>query len=95
MEILKARPHVVAFWLGAHEPDQTFKPVAHQLRLAQLLGHRCDPIFRRPELDLFSFHLHLPFGSGTFYATTGVRLSGRDIIMGGLGPFSRAVGGNA
>src|SRR5215208_683589 len=57
MEILEACPHVVTFWVGAHEPDQTFKPVAHQLRLAQLLGHRRDPLVRCPEFGIFSFHL--------------------------------------
>ena len=31
---LQARSHVVAFWVGAHEPSQIFEPVAHQLRLA-------------------------------------------------------------
>jgi hypothetical protein len=71
MEVLKARSHVVAFWVGAHELCQTFEPVANQLRLAQLLGHRRYALVRRPELGVISFHRHLPFGFGTFYATTG------------------------
>src|SRR5918994_7992857 len=77
MEGLQARPHVVALWVGAHEPGQTFESVANQLRLTQLLGHYRYPLVRRPELGIISFHLHLPFGSGTFYATTGARLLGR------------------
>jgi hypothetical protein len=35
---------------------QTFEPVAYQLRLAQLLGHRRFPLVCRPELGFFSFH---------------------------------------
>jgi hypothetical protein len=71
MEVLKARSHVMALWVGAHELCQTFEPVAHQLSLAQLLGHRRYALVRRPELGVISFHRHLPFGYGTFYATTG------------------------
>jgi hypothetical protein len=78
MEGLQARPHVVALWVGAHEPGQTFEPVANQLGLTQLLGHRRYPLVRRPELGIFSFHLDLPLDSGTFYATTGTSLWGRD-----------------
>jgi hypothetical protein len=42
----------VAFWVGAHELSQTFEPVAHQLRLTQLLGHRPNPLVCRPELGV-------------------------------------------
>src|SRR5215216_3145620 len=48
MEGIQARPHVVAFWVGAHQPSQIFEPVAHQLCLAQLLGHRRNPLVCRP-----------------------------------------------
>jgi hypothetical protein len=34
MEGIQARPHVVALWVGSHEPVQPLQPVAHQLRLA-------------------------------------------------------------
>jgi hypothetical protein len=64
----------VALWVGAHEPGQTFESVANQLCLTQLLGHHRYPLVRRPEHGIISFHLHLPFGSGTFYATTGARV---------------------
>src|SRR5215211_5938914 len=70
MQGLQARSHLVAFWVGAHEPSQTLEPVAHQLRLAQLLGHRRNPLVCRPErgfylfqcpkLGFFALHRHLP-----------------------------------
>src|SRR5215217_4978091 len=70
MKVLQAPAHVVAFWVGAHEPGQTFEPVAHQLRLAQLLGHRRNPLVCGPELGIFSFHRRLPITCATSYATT-------------------------
>src|SRR5215217_324353 len=70
VEGLQAGPHVVAFWIGAHELVQPLQPVAHQLRLAQLLGHRRNPLVRRPELGIFSFHRHLRITCATSYATT-------------------------
>src|ERR671921_1465166 len=76
MEVLQARPHVVAFWVGSHELCQSFEPVAHQLRLAQLLGHRRYPLVCRPELGIIPLHLHLLSGFGTFYATISMWFSG-------------------
>src|SRR4029450_10829580 len=80
MEVLQARPHVVALWVGAHEPSQPFEPVAHQLRLAQLLGHRRNPLvcrpergfflLQRPKLGFFSFHRHLPISHRISFSTT-------------------------
>src|SRR5215211_347251 len=77
MEGLQARSHVVAFRIRAHELVQPLQPVAHQLRLAQLLGHRRYPLVRCSELGIFSFHLHLLLGCGTFYAIIDAGLSGR------------------
>ena len=34
MQGIQARPHLVAFWVGAHELCQTFEPIANQLRLS-------------------------------------------------------------
>src|SRR5215216_7870649 len=69
MEGIQARSHVVAFWVGAHQPSQIFEPVANQLRLAQLLGHHCNPLVCRPELGVISFHRHLPISCETSYTT--------------------------
>src|ERR687889_1539341 len=75
MEGLQPRPHVVALWVGAHEPSQLFEPVAHQHRLTQLLGHRRNALVCRTELGVISFHRHFPIGRcTTFYATIGPRL---------------------
>src|SRR5829696_4649084 len=65
----QARPHVVTFWVGAHEPSQIFEPIANQHRLAQLLGHLRNPLVRRPELGVISFHVHLSISYRTSYAT--------------------------
>ena len=75
VQFVQARPNVVAFWVEAHELVQPLRAVAHQLRLAQILGHRRYPLVRSPELGIFPFHLHLPFWYGPFYFAG---LSGRD-----------------
>jgi hypothetical protein len=48
MQGIQARPHFVAFWVGAHELCQTFEPIANQDRLTQLLGHRRNALVCRP-----------------------------------------------
>jgi hypothetical protein len=64
VEPLDEHAHVVAFRVGLRALVQAFEPVAHQLRLAQILDH---PLLSRYRLLSRSLHnSHLPIDHRAF-----------------------------
>jgi hypothetical protein len=88
MQFLKARPHVVAFRVGAHEPVQPLQPVADQLRLGLALRSSSAIVTIRwfAALNLAPSRSTFTSRSGTQHSPPPEELASPAVTQRGFGP---------
>src|ERR671917_623702 len=75
---LNEHTHIVTFRVGLRALVQALQPIAHQLRLAQILHHRLLSRYRFLLPSLHGYYLPIDHCKRSFYACSGVVRRDRD-----------------
>ncbi len=79
-EPLNEHTDVVTFRIGPRALVQALQPIAHQLRLAQILHHRLLARYRFLSPSLHGYYLPIDHRKRSFYACGGVVRRDRDAL---------------